>query len=176
MWRFFLLLPIYLFCGSLDEGIRLFQKKEYLQAAQLFQQIEKQDDFATAAYFGEGMCFIALGDLQRGKEALSHLASSMVCDCTIARPPDTEEEHKASYECRYKIREVTTEMRHVVEKLVRQNVDGFLKKIQTLRELYPFIDALERVGLDCCALHHQWDCCIDPLEEQLRIWKDIGLE
>jgi len=161
---------------GLEDGIRLFHEKKYEQALSVFQAYEDQK---LGSLVGQLYCNVALGRLEQIDPTI-HLIDLKLqdyIDCTT--PPSkevlTQQQHQKSYQCRQHVREVTNQIRQTVEKLVRETVDGIFLKIKVLRQLYPYIDALERTGLDCCQNNFPWQCCTNPLIEQLEAWNSFGI-
>ncbi|MGH2638850.1 MAG: hypothetical protein ACRDF4_06155, partial [Rhabdochlamydiaceae bacterium] len=97
------------------------------------------------------------------------------CDTPPKKGPITQEQQHMSYLCRRQIREVANQMRRTTEKLVQNTVSGVFEKIKMLRLLYPFIDTLEQIAMDCCQSHLPWSCCTYPLLEQIETWNSFGL-
>jgi hypothetical protein len=165
---------------TLQEGISLFQAKEYEKALIAFQKSKASEDQQLGCLVGELFCNVALGNLSQIDPSMQLLTQKLQeftnCDKPPKDVPITQETQQMAYQCRRHIREIANQMRQTVEKLVRETVTGVLQKIQVLRKLYPFIDALEQVGIDCCQSNFPWACCMDPLLEQLESWRTLGLQ
>jgi hypothetical protein len=91
------------------------------------------------------------------------------------KSPSTSAEQYALYECRQNIRKQARDLRIFIEKKVAETVPGFLQKIRVLRQLNPYIDALERDGLNCCQSLQPTESCAEPLVRQLELWNSEGL-
>ena len=63
----------------------------------------------------------------------------------------------------------------LVERTVQETVPQITKKVEVLRELYPYIDLLEKNGINCCDNQYKWECCAEPLVQQFEIWNSEGL-
>lgn len=101
---------------------------------------------------------------------------SFECTPNAVDPPKTVEEQYDAYLCRQKVRKASQQLRQLLEKTVREKVPGFFQKIKIIRQLYPYVDALEREGLNCCENRQTTPCCIEPLVEQLQLWNSEGLD
>lgn len=172
---------ICLYCwgqNQLQEGVILFQEKSYDKALIAFTRDDVSEQQPVAALIGRLFCQIALGQLNEIDTTITLVDEKIKdlnkCTSDPKTTPQTSEEHHASYLCRRKVREVANEMRQTVEQLVRETVPGVFQKIKALRQLYPFIDSLERVGIDCCQNNGAWRCCLSPLLEQLEAWDQFG--
>ncbi len=139
----------------------------------------ENDNEKLGSLVGQLFCHVALGNYDKIDPMIikidQRLKPMTNCDTPPDNGPLTKEKQMRSYNCRRHIREVSNEMRQTVEKLVRETVPGTFQKIKILRQLYPFIDTLEQVGIECCQSNYPLNCCLDPLLEQLNGWKDIGL-
>lgn len=139
----------------------------------------KHDDEKLSSLVGQLFCHVALGHYDEIDPTIAIIRQKLEPMTDCGTPPDngpvTQEKEMLSYNCRRHVREISNEMRQTVEKLVRETVPGTFQKIKVLRQLYPFIDALEQVGIDCCKSYYPLNCCLDPLLEQLELWKNIGL-
>ncbi len=155
-------------------------KGNYLEALVYFQQAEFYEKSPLKALAGQLYCHVALGQWDEIKPTIILIHQTIEeltnCEPSKDRPPLSSEEQHAAYLCRRRTREIANEMRQRVEALVRETVPGIFKKIKTLRELYPYIDALERTAIGCCQSNVPWKCCLDPLLEQLEVWNNLGLE
>jgi hypothetical protein len=165
--------------GDYQKGLSLYQNKEYEAALKLFQQDSTLKEASVGCLIGQVFCEIALGRWDMLDDTLnrSQLQLKLYPPCKIpdqATPLSSENQH-AAYLCRRRVRDVANQMRQTVEHLVRENVPGVFKKIYVLRKLYPFIDALERVGLNCCQNYHYSEYSLNPLIQQLITWNEIGL-
>lgn len=161
--------------STLQDGIDLFHEKKYSQALIAFQDAEDQ---GLTSKIGEIYCQVALGNYS-AVDALTAQAYQGFSNCEtppVQTGPETQEQHLMTYQCRRHVREIANQMRQTVEQLVRETVPGFFQKIKMLRKLYPFIDALEQVGIDCCQNGYPWECCLDPMILQLDSWKAIGID
>jgi len=171
----FSLLWISLHGDEFEQGIELIRQKEYAQAASHFQQAAKLGN--SAALFGEVICEVALEKHEKAAKHLQQIEQLACGSCQDEEPTPlmTEERHISEYNCRQKVREVTKDLRYLVEKLVADTVPGFYKKIQTFRSLNPYIDMLEKNGLACCKNDQSVKRCTKALEEQLKLWDTGGL-
>jgi hypothetical protein len=183
MYRWIILLTlIFNFAGAheaLEEGICLFNEKKYEQALITFQKTELTDKQPLASLIGQLFCNLALGRLNQIDPTIELIDQKIQefinCDKPPKKGPLTPDQQLMTYQCRRHIREASNQMRQTVEKLVRETVTGIFQKIKLLRQLYPFIDALEQTGLDCCQNNFPLACCLDPILEQLEAWKSIGI-
>ncbi len=170
----------FLFLSSLqgdefEEGIKLINQKDYIQASRHFHRAAKSGN--SAALFGEAVCDIALGRQHKASQHLKELACAACHKQEQNLPPAmaTEKEHVSAYDCRQRVRKVSKDMRYLVEKMVADTVPGFFQKIRTFRQLNPYIDNLERIGLTCCQNYQNESGCTEPLVEQLKLWNSEGL-
>jgi hypothetical protein len=170
----------FLFLSSLqgdefEEGIKLINQKDYVQASRHFHLAAKSGN--SAALFGEAICLIALGKHEIAAEHLQKLACGSCREEEQNLPPaiTTEEEQLSAYNCRQRVRKVAKELRYLVEQMVADTVPGFFQKIRTFRQLNPYIDSLERNGLACCQNRLNGNGCTEPLVEQLKLWNSEGL-
>lgn len=161
---------------SLEEGVALFHAKKYEQALTAFQAT---DNKSLGSLVGQLYCNVALGRLNQVDPTVQLISQKIQefnnCEKPPKNVPLTQETQQMAYMCRRHIREIANQMRQTVEKLVREKVTGIFQKVKVLRQLYPFIDALEQVGIDCCQNNYPWACCMDPMLEQLEDWKTVGL-
>ncbi len=176
---------------TLQQGIQLFNNQHYSEALAVFQETELAEKEPLGFLIGQLFCQIALHQFAEIDSTLRlielRLHSYSLCAQSSSQapsrghspppspPPLTQDQQLMLYQCRRHIREVANQMRHTVEKLVRESVPGIFKKIKVLRQLYPFIDALEQTGIECCQGNYPLGSCLDPLLEQLEAWKTIGL-
>ena len=179
MWVVFLSLFLSIACWAQDpveEGIQLFHEKKYDSALVLFET----DHARLTPLVGRLYCYVALGRLDQIDPSIQlihlKLQEFTNCDKPPVKGPITPEQQLLSYQCRRHTREVANQMRRTVEKLVRETVPGIFQKIKVLRQLYPFIDALEQVGIDCCRNNFPLECCLDPMLLQLDAWETLGLQ
>jgi hypothetical protein len=175
LFSLFLLLTLFAHAGDLEDGVRLFKTKNYAEAEVCFERATHDKNRAAVGQLGKALCHVAMGDYAAGEQEFKQLSSTFTCSCDHNTPPQTEREQASAYDCRQAIRLVANKMRKLVEKLVRDTVPGIFKKIQVLRQLYPYIDLLERNGLDCCERQHHWECCSEPLVQQFEVWNSEGL-
>ena len=164
----FLLLPLLAFADDLSEGLRLLKTKHYAAAEAL---LAKHDE--PVALFGKALCHIALGEIDKSQQELKQIIIAP-CECKD-RDIKIENEQAIAYECRQKIRSVASQMRTLVERTVQETVPQITKKVEVLRELYPYIDLLEKNGINCCDNQYKWECCAEPLVQQFEIWNSEGL-
>ncbi len=161
-----------LHADNCEKGIELLKNEEYEKAASYFERAAAQEK-TEAALFGKMICDVALGHYAKIANACQN------CEFENkepeAHPPVTSAEQFASYECRQKVRKRAKQMRSLVEKLVAKTVPGFLQKIQTFRLLNPYIDSLERTGINCCKNGQTTTTCTEPLVRQLELWNSEGL-
>ncbi len=87
---------------------------------------------------------------------------------------ETEEEQISAYQCRQRVREMASRMRTQAEKMVRDKVPNIFQKIKILRQLYPYIDTLERNGIKCCQSGQSCKCCVEPLVQEMKLWNSKG--
>ncbi len=164
---------------SFQEGLNLFHKKKYEEALILFKNAELTENEQLKSLVGQLFCSAALGRIDQVDSTIQLIDYKVKeftnCDTPPKNGPMTQEKQQMAYMCRRHIREIANEMRQTVEGLVRETVPGVFQKIKMLRQLYPFIDALEQTGLDCCQSNFPWACCMDPLLEQLESWNSFGL-
>ncbi len=169
-----------IWAGEISEkGIALLKQKKYEEALSTFKTIETAEREQLTSLIGQLYCTVALGRFDQIDPMIAkidlELREAINCDAPPPSTPQTKEHHQISYECRQHVREVANQIRETVEKLVRETVPGFFQKIKILRQLYPYVDALERTGLDCCQNNYPWQCCTNPLLEQLEAWNSFGI-
>jgi hypothetical protein len=177
MWLWIIVLSLifnHSWAATLQDGIALFHEKKYSEALTAFQAPENQ---GLTSKIGELYCQVALGNYA-AVDTLTAQAYQGFSNCD--KPPEktgpeTQEQNLLTYQCRRHVREIANQMRQTVEQLVRETVSGFFQKIKMLRKLDPFIDALEQVGIDCCQSGFPWECCLDPMLQQLDSWKAFGI-
>lgn len=164
---------------ALDKGISLFHQKKYDEALVVFQQTEFVENERINFLVGQLFCNVALGHFEKIDPTLQLIDFKVQeftnCNTPPQKGPPTAEQQQMAYMCRRHIREIANQMRETVEKLVRETVPGIFQKVKMLRQLYPFIDAIEQIGIDCCKNNFPWACCMDPMLEQLESWKTLGL-
>lgn len=180
--KYFLGFLIFFFCGvyadEYEEGIKLLQKKEYVQASKHFKQAVILENKAPAALFGKVLCEVALGKHEKVSKHMEQVNKAVCQTCKRANKnqPLTESAKQiSSYECRQKVRKCSQELRLLVEKMVADTVPGFFQKIRVFRQLNPYIDSLERNGLYCCQTGQRSERCTEPLVIQLELWNSEGL-
>ncbi len=165
---------------NLEEGVALYKNKRYEEALVVFEQKELIENQQLGSLVGQLFCNVALGHFNRIDPLLQQVSVKVQeftdCDTPPQSEPVTQEQQHQSYLCRRRVREVANHMRETVEKLVRESVPGVFQKIKVLRQLYPFIDNLEQIAIECCQNNYPWSCCLNPLLEQLEAWNSLGLE
>ena len=105
------------------------------------------------------------------------LSLFLLCHAYAGDPPCEpiqEEKPVSAYQCRQKVREMANRMRTQAEKMVRDKVPNIFQKIRILRQLYPYIDGLERQGIECCKSGLPCDCCLKPLVQEMELWNSEG--
>ncbi|MFI5422243.1 MAG: hypothetical protein ACHQ1H_14865 [Nitrososphaerales archaeon] len=171
----FLILLSSLQGDAFEDGIESIHQKDYVQATKHFHHAAISGN--RAALFGEVICEVALGKHELANEHLKELscASCREEEQKPSTPSEIEKEQISAYDCRQRVRKVTKDLRDLVEKIVADTVSGLFQKIQTFRRLNPYIDQLERNGLDCCKNKQSEKPCTEPLVEQLKLWNSEGL-
>jgi hypothetical protein len=181
MRKYFLYVGLCLFArlhaAEYDEALEHVKKREYSLAAVHFQQAIDKRDHAPEALFGKALCHAALQQFDEIEKGLAQIDRVMdgKCDPNAINPPTTIPQQRAAYMCRQKVRKLSQKTRATVENLVRTTVPGFWAKIKAYRQLFPYIDALERNSLFCCGNQQTPECCMEPLAEQLKVWNSQGL-
>lgn len=164
---------------SYQQGMDLFHNKQYEEAIFVFKQAELSEKKQLNSLVGQLCCNVALGRMDQIDPTIHLIRKTMYaaasCIDSSNQEPLKPEQQQAAYMCRRRVREVANQMRQTVEQLVRDTVPGIFAKIQMLRQLYPLIDSLEQIGVECCEHNPNGNCCINPLLEQLESWSSFGL-